>query len=147
MAIEFRQLLISAILIGVFTFSLIGAGVLMQGNNNITEGILQDSIINNTFNDLGENLSNQQGIAQTQLEGFETEAPEIGTNVFLFSSIVSAGKTFTSSLSLLYNVVFNLIIVKLGLGSGSGLVLVGGLLAILLVTILFLAYKVFKIGT
>ena len=145
--VEFSQLVISAILIGMFTFSLIISGVIMQGDNNITESILQDPANNKTFNDLRANLSSQQGISQTQLEGFDTEAPEIGTNVFLFSSIVKAVKTLTSSLNLLYNVVFNLILVKLGLGSGAGLVLFGGLLAILLVTILFLAYKVFKIGT
>ncbi len=144
--VEFRQLVISSLLIALFTFTLIGSGVLMQVNNGVNNTILEDPVINNTFNNLTGSLSSRQGIAQTQLEGFEEEAPQIGTNIFLFSSFVGAGKTFISSLNLMYNLVFGLIIVKLGLGTGLGLVIIGTLLTILLVTIIFLIYKVFKIG-
>ncbi len=150
--VEFRQLIISFILIALFTFTLIASGVIMQTNNNVKTTIVDEqdprtAPIRNLFGNLSADLLDQQNLSQGQVDEFTKEAPQEGTNVFLFASIVAAAKIIVSSISLLSNVLFSFLVVTLGLGEGVGLVIMGSFMAILLVTILFLGYKVFKIGT
>lgn len=141
-----RSAFITFLLIALFAFSLIAFGVQVSLDNNTNSTILKNDVINRTFAQLETNLSQQEGIAGDQRESFEGENPILGTDSFLFKSIIGAGKTFTSSLSIFNNLFFGFILKTLGLGEGKGLVILGTFSAIILIIIIFVLWRSYKTG-
>jgi len=92
------------------------------------------------------NLTDIQNTSATQKQSFEEDSPTTGTDTFLFPSLIGAIKTFTGSLSIFYNLTFGLVLKKLGLGTGTGLIVLSSISAIIMINMVLLAWSVYKAG-
>lgn len=139
---ELKSLLFAAILTAVFFFAIVNFGVTLTNNNNVNNTLLDNSVFNETFNSLENNLSNVQDTAQGQRENFEEETPIIGTDAFLFTSIIGAAKTFGSMMIKMYDLTFGL----LGQVLGISPIIIGVFTGMLLILLIFLTWRFIKTG-
>ena len=146
MVANIRSLIVGTLLVALFIYAMIAGSINLSSDNDSNSSLLQNTLINKTFSDLGANLSKNQEVASNQREGFETEIPTIGTDSFLFSSVIATGKTFTSKMSNIFNSTFGLIISTLGLSNTAGAIILGTLIAIILITIIALLWSWYKVG-
>ena len=140
--VEFRNLIVTALLGGLFLFALINASIFMTTNNNANNTLLDNEAINSTFGQLESDLKTTQNSAEEAKTGFEEESPTIGTDSFLFNSIIGAGKIFTGMWRNMYNLTFGLVSETIGISP----IVLGTLTTILLMTITLLAWSLYKTG-
>jgi len=140
--IEFRNLIILGLLTGLFIFALVNISISLTNENNVNNTLLENEAINKSFGYLQSNLSDSQSKSETSKTGFEVENPTVGTDSFLFSSIISAGKVFTGMWRGVYDITFSLFTETLGINP----VVMGVITSILLITIILLAWSLYKSG-
>lgn len=143
MAKSFMDLFIIFSLIGVFVFSIMSFGIVLQQDNNVNITILEDERINNTFIRLGGNLTSSRDVTQEQKEGFESDIPERGFGSLIIFSILSVGQTFTAIIVSVFNILIFLPASILGISS----VVIGVFESILLVSLVLLVWRVYRIGS
>lgn len=139
---EFKKLWITFALIGLMVFSLLAFIVRFQIDNQQADSILNNSIINRTYSGLQTNLSSFGSTSQSQRGVFESETPTDSFGSLIIFSIVSSGKIFTS---MLFGV-FNLLILLPSSLLGLSPIIVSTLSAILIVSIIFALWRVYKVG-
>ncbi len=142
MVTSFRETFITFALIGLLVFATISFIFGTQRENEISDTILDNPIINRTFNRLEANLSALGSESQTQKETFESEIPERGFGSLIIFSIVSTAQKSTGLLVAIYNIIIILPAQILGI---SPLVF-SVLSSILLITLVLLAWRVYRIG-
>lgn len=142
MAISFRDLFITFALIGLFVFAGISFIVTTQQDNDVENTILDDEIINRTYIKLETNLSDFESTTQTQKESFEEEIPERGFGSLIIFSIISVGQKFTGLIAIVYNVLIILPASILGIPK----VVISILSSILIVSLVLLIWRVYRIG-
>jgi len=140
---SFRATWINFILIGILVFSLISFIVVFQEQNNVEGGILENELINSTFNDLAEELSTSGGDVQTQRESFEAEIPERGFGSLIIFTIVGVTQNFMSVII----TIFNILIVLPAQIIGVSPIVISALGSILIVSLILLAWRVYRIGS
>lgn len=138
----FKEFIIATLLIGVCIFAMLGFVVTFQVNNHANGTIMDNPTINRTYSNLYTNLASSQGTAESQRTGFEKEVPTVGTDSFLFSSIIGAVKTFTSTIANVFSIIF----VYLGSVLGISPVVIGVFVAIIIISVILLAWRVAKVG-
>ena len=139
----FKGLIISFILVGLFAFAMINFGVQLSLENDSNQSILENSAINRSYHRLESNLTELRDEAQTQKEGFEGEDPKLEGGSLLFKSIVGAGKTFSSTITSVWIIISDVAYNVFGINE----IILGVLASILLVTIIFLAWRAYKAGS
>ncbi len=97
------------ILISLFAFI-----VTIQEDNNVTDGIIEVEIINETFSQLKDDLGSGRDTSQSQLELFQKEEPTIGFGSLILFSVVSSGKVFTGIIIGTFNLLIKLPMVIFG---------------------------------
>jgi len=142
MAEGFKGLIITTLLIGLVIFAMLSWALTFQLSNNADETLLDNPSINKTYSNLYTHLDSAQGTSESQRTGFEQEVPTVGTDSFLFSSIIGAVKTFTSTIANIFSVTF----VYIGSVLGIHPVVIGVFVAIIIITAILLAWRVAKIG-
>lgn len=138
----FKSFIIATLLIGLCVFGMFQYILFTQLNNNTDENILDYPILNETYSTLYVNLSSVQGTAESQRQGFEQETPTLGADSFLFSSIIGAAKIFTSTVANIFSTTF----VYVGSVLGIPPVVIGVFVAIALITLILLAWRLHKVG-
>lgn len=114
--------------------------------NNAESVLLRDPIVNKTFSNLSTTLTGVQEVAGAQREGFESEIPTLGTDSFLFESVIASGKTFSSAMSVVGNIAISFVIRSLGLNEGDGFAIASVFITILIILIILLGWKIYKTG-
>jgi hypothetical protein len=145
MAKDFSGMVVAMLLIGLYVVSTIVFGIQIAEDNNSESTLLQDSTINKTLVDLNSKLGEQKDLAQSLREAFESEDP-IKVLVFLFSSIIGAVKQTMSSFIGIGNIIFSFFAEVLGIGEGAAVIILNTFLAIMILTMLFLGWKILKVG-
>jgi len=140
--VEFRNIVITGLLIGLFAFALMNISISLTNENDVNNSLLENEAINRSFGYLESNLSSTQDKSETSKTGFESENPTVGTDSFLFSSIISAGKVFTGMWRGVYDVTFSLFTETLGISP----IVIGVITSILIITITLLAWSLYKSG-
>lgn len=138
---EFKNFAISTLLMGLFMASMIAFGAQMASDNSSNSTILQDPNINATFQLMNDNLTNSQGIAQNQSRA-QDETKPIALFDFLFESIIGTGKVLKGAFKNIYDLTLGLIGTTLGIPP----VALATFTSILLLIMIFLAWKLFKTG-
>lgn len=131
---------------GLFVFVMISFIVQFELDNldgGAEETILNNSIINSTFNRLNSNLSALGQDTQTQRGVFESEIPERGFGSLLIFSIVSVTQKFNALIVGVYNILVILPASILGIPA----VLFSVISSILIVTIVLLLWRVVRVGS
>ena len=146
MVLELRQLVITSVLIGLFTISLISFGVNLASDNNVNNTLLEDKIINETFGNLRTQLASDEETTDALRTGQQQSIPSDGSDE---TPILSATKSSTSWWSVTKatpNLVFGLVERTFGLNEGTGRFVFVAMVIILTATIVILFYGWLKSG-
>lgn len=138
----FKKLWINYALIGLFVFLMLAFIVQFQIDNSQPETILENPLINKTYQGLQTNLSTFGSASQGQRGTFEAETPTDSFGSLIIFAIVSSGKIFSSMLV----GVFNLLIFLPASVLGISPVVVSVFSSILIISIIFLLWRVYKVG-
>lgn len=140
-----RNMIISFMVVGLFVFSMITFGIGIATLNN-GQSIASDQRINSTYGSYVTQLANVQSTAEQQRDKFDSESPTLSFGEILFESIVGVGRTFTSSMVGFMDTTFNLIFVTIFGGDPTFAVVIGTIIGIVLLSIVFLLWRVYKAG-
>ena len=142
MVTSFRQVFTIFALIGLLVFATISFIATSQSENQVEDTILENQVINNTFNRLGTNLSAFGSGTQTQRATFESEIPERGFGSLIIFSIVSFAQKSTGLVVAIYNVMIILPASVLGISP----IVFSVLNSIFLLALILLAWRVYRVG-
>lgn len=137
-----REYTISAILVGLFVISFI-AFANYGANDNNGRNIMGISYINQTFGSMSSALTGFSSDAGTQLNATSTESPTTNFGSLVLNSIVGAGRVFTGSITSVYNVI-NILLIQ---GLGIPAIVLNILAGLILVSVIFFAWRMFRLGT
>lgn len=140
---SFREIWVMFIIVGVFTFGMISFIVISQQDNDVTNTILNNSIINKTYVNLEQNLTILENNTETQRQSFESEIPERGFGSLIIFSIVGITQKFTGLVIGVYNIFIVLPASILGVST----VVTSAISSILLVSLVLLGWRVYRIGS
>lgn len=105
---EFRKVFINMALLGLAILSILSFVIIFQADNNASEKIIDNEIINKTYYDLYGNLSTSQSIASQQNNIFGEVKPTESYGELQVDSVVSPTKAFKSFLLGVYNILIKL---------------------------------------
>jgi len=142
---EFRGLIIAVLLAGLFTFALINFGVFLSISHG-SGTILENEVINRTFTNLQANLSEVQSTTEGQKESFFRTIPVIGEISVILETIVEVGKGMTEVVRGMFSLFAELVAVTLGIGEESAKVVIGIFTAIMIFSLIILAWSVYRSG-
>lgn len=142
----FRKILFSVLLIALFSFAMIFFGMSQGRNVNAPVNLEDDPRINQSFGEFSQQLDTAQERTESQLESFQSENPILSFGTLVLFAIVSAGKVFTDMITGFYNVTLGLAFDVLFGGDPAFAVVTGVIISILLISIIFLFWRVLKAG-
>ncbi len=142
MPISLREVFVTFALIGIFVFAGISFIVQTQLDNDVENTILENKVINKTFTDFETDLSEFRTESQTQKDSFESEDPAPGFGSLIIFSIVGVGKTFSGMTLGVYNIFIVLPASILGVPP----IVIGVLTTILIISLILLAWRVYRVG-
>lgn len=137
---RFNDLFGTFTILGLIVLSLFSFSVMFQSDNNVSDPFIKNSLANNTYSELNNNLKSLRDDAQTQKGLFESENPTSGFGSILLFSIVSSGKVFSSMTIGLYNTLIKLPTTVLGLDV-TVVSVISTLLIVAIITGLWMLYK------
>jgi hypothetical protein len=132
---EFKKLFVNFSLLGLIIFGMLSFIIIFQGDNNAPERIINNQIINNTYNQLYGNLSNTQNIAQQQGNIFGQVTPTESYGEVQIDSVVSPTKAFKSIILGIYNILIKLPSQILGVSTVVGAIISAILIMLLIIGI------------
>ena len=139
---NFLELFVKFMFIGVIVLAIFSFGIIFQAENEAPNPFENNELINSTFNDLTTNLKGLEGETQTQKDLFETENPTVSFGSLILKSVVSSGKTFNSMMVGIFNILFTLPVVFLGLDKA----VVSVIMTTLGILIIFGLWALYKLG-
>lgn len=143
MATSFRKTFMIWGLIGILVFSTLSYIIVLQQENEVTDTILSNTIINKTFSSLQDNLTSVESQTQTQRETFEKDIPERGFGSLLIFAIVGVGQKFTAIIFSTYNILIVLPATIVGIPK----IVINVLSSILVVTLILLVWRLYRAGS
>ena len=105
---EFKKIFINFALLGLIVFGMMSFIIIFQSDNNSTERITNNQIINRTYTDLYANLSSSQSTASQQSDIFGDVTPTESYGEVQIDSVVSPTKAFKSIVLGIYNILIKL---------------------------------------
>ncbi len=139
---DFKNLVFIFVFAGIYIFAMMSFAVNLTNDNNVNNTLMESQAVNSTFGNLEAQLQAVPDNANGSKSAFEQETPTLGTDSFLFGSIISAGKTFTTMITGVFNLMFGLISETLGVSP----IILGVFSGLLLITIILLGWKLYKTG-
>ena len=140
--VKFADNFTSWLLMGLLVVSMIGFVVSIQIANGVTDNLLTDPVINKTFVDLTDTLESSSATANSSKSSFEDDQPDKGFGSLIIFAILGVGQTITSMVLGVYNILFVLPAVKLGIPK----VVLNVFSSILLVSLILGAWRVYRAG-
>ncbi len=137
-----RSLIITFLLVGLFTYALVSFSSQFNYDNNLNQSILNDETFVRLNSSLEESLSSSQGVAEEQKTNVESETRSEQPGFLSLGSIREAWKAFTGTTSTIFNLILRNAFMKKYFPAIIGTVFS----AILLVTIIFLGWRAIKSG-
>ncbi len=140
--VKFEDLFVNYALAGLLVLSIFFFCITLQLDNNAKEIITDNTLLNESFGELQEDLSGMRSISQTQRELFEEEKPTTGFGTLVLFSIVSSGKVFTGMTIGTFNVLIKLPMVLFGIDP-----IISSVLSTILVVVIILGlWYLYKLG-
>jgi len=137
-----KGVIITFLLVGLFAFCLINFSTQFSQDNNLNQSIIDAPAFSSLNSSLGDSLGGSQTVAETQKEGFEKETQSEQPGFLSLGSIRDAGKIFTGTTVVMFNILTGGFLADLGIPS----VIFTVLGSILLITLIFLGWRVIKLG-
>jgi len=139
---KFYNLFVNFMLVGLVVMSILAFTVVFQDENNIQNPIMDNSLMNSTYNKLRTDLGGLRDKSQAQKTLFESENPTTGFGSILLFSIISTGKVFNGMIVGVFNTLIKLPVAVLGVDP----VIVSVLSTILVLTIIIGLWMIYKLG-
>ena len=139
---NFRQLFFSFLLAGLFLFAMIQFGGQFALDNEANISVLNDPRIANISLSLNSTLSSASDDAQSGRVSFETEEPTPIADGVSLLTIVRVTRSFTSNIIDLFKITFVYTSTVLGIPA----IVLSLLSAILIITLIFFAWRTFRVG-
>jgi len=140
-----RSLVISILLVGLFIFAIMNFGIFLALSNN-SGTILENEAINKTFNELTTELEEVQSKAEAQKKSFFADIPVIGELTVILGTIVFVGKGMVEVTGGLFSLIAELIAITLGIGDTAAKAVLGVFSAIMVFSLVLLAWSVYRSG-
>ena len=139
---EFKGLIITTLLVGLFIVAMINGSILLSHANNQNSSLMENEAINSTFGDMQTELDDVQRVSDSTKDSFEKEKVTITGGFLLLSSIINAGKVFTSVITNVYSLTFGLVADVLGIND----IILGVLTGIIVISGILLTWRLYKAG-
>ena len=137
-----RTTFVTFALIGLFIFAMISFIVTTQQDNDVSETILENPVINKTYTKLETNLSGLESQTQAQRANFSSEIPERGFGTLIIFSIVPVLQKFLALIVGVYNVIIVLPASIIGISP----VVFSVLSSILIVSLILFVWSAIRVG-
>ena len=136
------KFIIAGLLLGLFSLSFfMFAFNLINDNNTNNNQLLNDKNFNKTFYSINKSLDNIQTESEKQYNSTSKESISIGFGSLIYFSIRNAGNIFGGMVTSVLNPIFNMVI-----SVGIPPIVIAVFISIILVTLIFLAWKMYRIG-
>lgn len=139
---SFEKLFFGFIMFGLMAVALFGFTTQFQEENRVSDKFIDDTLINETNNNLLATLAGFEDTARTEKELFDTEDPKEGVGSLLLFSVVAAGKNFNGMVIGVFNILIKLPATYLGVSS----VVFSILSTLLIAAIIFGLWLLYKLG-
>lgn len=137
------KFIISGLLLGLFSLSFfMFTYFLINNNNDNNNQLLQDKSFNQTFYSINNSLNDIQTTSEEQYNSTSKEPINVGFGSLIYFSIRNAGNIFGGMVTSILNPIFNLVLGVLGVSP----VVIAVFISIVLVTLIFLAWKMYRLG-
>jgi len=138
--VKFENLFGNLAWIGLVALALFSIVILVQGDNNASQPLINDALFNSSFGGLNDTIGALEGVSSTQYSTFSSEKPKTGFGSIVLFTIVSAGKTFSNVIFAIFTIVIKLPLVVLGIDPTITAMIVS-LLTITVIISLWIVYK------
>jgi hypothetical protein len=142
---ELHNFLVNFVVFAMLLVSILAFGITLQINNETSENLNEDPLLNSTYQLLKGNLSRGSAVMEGQREAFETEDPQASTitgEITLFT-IVSSGRKISGILLGLSNIFLTVPAAYLGVDES----IIAGIAILILASIIIFAYILAKVGS
>lgn len=137
---SFSEIFVSILVVGLVVFGAISFAVTTQSDNGASQRIIDDPLINDSFEGLRENLEGLESTSQGQYGNFTSEQPKTGFGSIVVFAIVSVGKNFGNVIIDLATLIVTLPLTVLGIPATASSVIFAWLILSVLVA-LWILYK------
>ena len=141
MANGFTTLAVAFIITGLFAVAMLSFTAQIELDSGVNDTIFNEPVINSTFSGLKTNISQSEEDVKSIKESFETSNPLLAVGELIFGSIITAATTIGSAIVGTYDVIG-----VLGVYLGIPAVVFQVLTTILLILLVFLAWRLLKTG-
>lgn len=142
MADNIKNLVISFILLGLFTMSFFSFLIYSTLENNPGSDLLKDENFNTTFNELNSSLESMQKTANEQKNLTFSENPLVATFGLVSTAVVGAGRVFSG---MVFNT-WNIIATFIGRTGIVPPIVISIIFTIIMIAIIFLIWKNWRQG-
>ena len=142
---EFRPLIVSLLIVGLFAFALMSAGILIGSQNNAQQNIGDDPAISSYKTSLENNLRRASESANTSERGLESSQVTLSTGGVILDTIGKIWKTMKTIPITVYNLTAGILFTRL-FGNEAGGLVFGVIATILILTIIFGVWKWISTG-
>ena len=139
---KFESLFVNYALGGLLVLGILFFSLTLQQDNNAEELITDNTLLNESFGNLQDDLGGMRNKAQTQRELFEEEKPTTGFGSLILFSIVSSGKVFTGMTFGIFNILIKLPMILFGANP-----IISSVLSTILIVVFILGlWVLYKLG-
>jgi hypothetical protein len=138
----FKEILISAILVGLIVICLLQFANQSAVDNNANRSIMQDTALANALSNLTSSVNNVYPTSETQLNSTSAEQPSLSFGSLVMFSIVGATRIFTGTITTLYQSIFILVATM-----GIPPIVIQTFFAIILIVVILSIWRTIRIGS
>jgi len=142
--VNFKSLIITALIIGTFVFAFINFGYHFAQDNSTNISIIQNSKINESFKNISTELEATSANAiESQRKGFFSDIPLFGEITIVLKSIVGVGKIFGEVIINMWKLILGLIKDTLGISP----IITKVISSVIIISVVLLAWRVYRAGS
>jgi hypothetical protein len=138
---EFRGLFFSSLLIALIAMGITIFIIGLQSNYSVDNGIKDDQEVS-YLTDLQDNVTTIFSNSNSSQGAFYSQSPNVDSGGLMLTTIVSAGQIFSSSISLIYNIIVVGAASSLGISSSILLIIE----AMMMGGVVLLAWSLYRLG-
>jgi len=143
--VNFRPIIVSLLLVGLFAICMITAGIQIATVNNANQSIGDDAVLAAYASSMNSSLEATVSAANTTEDAISSSPITLTSGFPVFDSITGVWKTLKVIPVTIYNLTFGLVFGRL-LGGGVAAIVVGVIGSILTITIILSVWKMVSTG-
>lgn len=139
---RFENIFGNFVMVGLVILGLFSVIVIVQGDNNATQPLIEDALFNETYAGLNNTISGLEATSTSKFLLFNTETPVLGFGSIVLFTIVNVGKTFGSLIFTMFTLMIKVPLVVLGIEAS----ITAMIISFLTITTIIALWVVYKFG-